>query len=304
MFPAVSFILGYTIAGGGELPQIGLGLAIACLLTAATNVLNAYADRKEDVVNQPHRLFWLDQIGSRETIASVIMFYGIAVSLSIYLGFLFMLVLSIGILNSIFYSAPPIRFKARPFASLLSFSGALGLPFLAGLSVRGSLDLLNPMLWLLVCFMFAYGTVKNLPDYLGDKKAGIRTSATIFKDVKSAVLFSSLLLFTPYFLLVILIGLGLLGPVFLADLALAPGLAFIASKMWKAKGPKELEKTHTLGFFYAISFLLLTLVVASPTIQSLVILLAVYLWTLTVAKVQVHSRVEDREWERPGRKKN
>ena len=42
---------------------MALGLAVAGLVTAATNVVNAFADRKEDGVNQPSRVFWIDQIG-------------------------------------------------------------------------------------------------------------------------------------------------------------------------------------------------------------------------------------------------
>ncbi len=222
VFPSFSFILGYAVGGGGELAQIGIGIAVASLVTAATNIINAYADRKEDATNQPQRLFWLGQIGSRQITASLLLLYSISTALALYLGPFFTLVLGLGIFNSIFYSLPPLRFKAKPIASLLSFSGALGLPFLGGLSVRGSLDLLNPMLWLLTWFMFTYGTVKNLPDYFGDMKAGIRTSATIFKNVKKAVLFSGTLLSTPYIVLVTLVALGFLGPIYIADLALVP----------------------------------------------------------------------------------
>ncbi len=303
IFPSFSFILGYAVAGGGELSQIGIGIAVASLVTAATNIINAYADRKEDATNQPQRLFWLGQIGSRQITASLVLLYSISTALALYLGPFFTLVLGIGIFNSIFYSLPPLRFKAKPLASLLSFSGALGLPFLGGLSVRGSLDLLNPMLWLLTWFMFTYGTVKNLPDYFGDMKAGIRTSATIFKNVKKAVLFSGTLLSTPYIVLVALVALGFLGPIYIADLVLVPLLIFIFIEMLKARDSAGLEKAHTLGFFYAISFLLFTLVLTSPTIQSLAMVLVAYFWALTVAKVSVHSRVEYRDWEKQRRKK-
>jgi 4-hydroxybenzoate polyprenyltransferase len=302
VFPSFSFILGYAVGGGGQLSQIGIGIAIASLVTAATNIINAYADRKEDATNQPQRLFWLGQIGSRQISVSLVALYSSAFALSIYLGPLFTLVLSLGIINSIFYSLPPLRFKAKPFASLASFSGALGLPFLGGFSIRGSLDLLNPMLWLLTWFMFTYGTVKNLPDYFGDLKAGIRTSATIFKNVKRAVLFSSVLLSTPFFLLTTLVSLGLLQPIYILDLALLPLFVFIVAEMVKAKDTAGLEKAHTLGFFYAISFLLFTLVLTSPTVQSLVMVIVAYLWTLTVAKVSVHSRVESRDWEKQRRR--
>src|SRR5256712_412000 len=180
---------------------MGIGIAVASLVTAATNIVNAYADRKEDATNQPQRLFWLGQIGSRQITASLVVLYSSAGALALYLGPFFTLVLGLGIFNSIFYSLPPLRFKAKPLASLLSFSGALGLPFLGGLSVRGSLDLLNPMLWLLTWFMFTYGTVKNLPDYFGDLKAAIRTSATIFKNLGKAVPVRGSLISTPNILL-------------------------------------------------------------------------------------------------------
>ena len=301
VFPSFSFILGYVAGGGAQLSQIGAGIAVASLVTAATNIVNAYSDRKEDATNQPQRLFWLGQIGSRQITAALVILYSTAFSLGIYIGSLFVLVLGFGILNSIFYSLPPLRFKSKPFASLASFSGALGLPFLAGLTVRGSLDLLNPMLWLLTWFMFTYGTVKNLPDYFGDLKAGIRTSATIFKSVKKAVLFSSTLLSSPFILLVALVSLGLLGTIYIADLVLVPVFAFVIAEMLKAKDVAGLEKAHTLGFFYAVSFLLFTLVLTSPTILSLAMVLVAYLWTLTVAKVSVHSRVESRDWEKQRR---
>lgn len=302
VFPSFSFILGYAVVGGGQLSQIGIGIAVASLVTCATNIINAYADRREDATNQPQRLFWLGQIGSRQITAFLVILYSSAVALSVYLGSLFTLVLGVGILNSIFYSLPPLRFKAKPFGSLASFSGALGLPFLGGLSVRGSLDLLNPMLWLLTWFMFTYGTVKNLPDYFGDMKAGIRTSATIFKNVKKAVLFSSILLSTPFILLMALESVGLLAPIYIVDLVLVPLLAFVITEMLRAKDTAGLEKAHTLGFFYAISFVLFTLVLTSPTLLSLVMVLVAYVWTLTVAKVSVHSRVESRDWEKQKRK--
>src|SRR5947209_19026686 len=105
------------------------------------------------------------------------------VAASILLGPLFMLVLAVGIFNSIFYSLRPLRFKARPLSSLVSFSGAVGLSFLSGLSVMGSVNLLNPVFWLLTYCMFTYGTVKNLPYYYGYKKSSTRTSASIFHSL-------------------------------------------------------------------------------------------------------------------------
>src|SRR3989442_2157042 len=97
------------------------------------------------------------------------------------------------------------------------------------------------MLWLLTWFMFTYGTVKNLPDYFGDMKAGIRTSATIFKNVRKAVLFSATLLSTPYIFLVGLVALGFLGPIYIVDLAPVPLLISILSERLSSKVMAGLE---------------------------------------------------------------
>jgi len=301
-FAASSFILGYLLAGGSSLLQIALGLAVAGLVTAATNVVNAYADRKEDAVNQPRRVFWVEEIGYRGTLWSVIALYSLSFIISLFLGPLFIIVLAAGVFNSIFYSARPLRFKARPMLSLISFSGAVGLAFLSGVSVVSPINLLNPVFLLITYFMLTYGTVKNLPDYSGDKKAGTRTSATIFSTMKGAVRFSGILLFTPYILLAGLVTLGFLSPIYLADLGLALILALIVAKMFKAKSSQELEKAHTIGFFYAISFILFTIVLASPTLASIVVMLSAYLWTLMVSRVSMDSRVEKRDWEKPRRK--
>ncbi len=303
VFSASSFILGYFLAGGSQLSQIAVGLGIAALITGATNVVNAFADRKEDAVNQPRRVFWIEEIGKSGTIAICAVLYGSAVVLSILLGPLFLLILAFGIFNSIFYSVRPLRFKSRPVASLISFSGAVGLAFLGGVSVLGSVNLLNPVFLLVTYFMLTYGTVKNLPDYTGDKKAGTRTSATIFGSMTSAVRFTGILLFTPYILLLMLVGVGALAPIYLVDLGMAPILAIIFSSMLKAKNSEELEKTHTFGFFYAISFLLFTIVLTTPTLESIIVLLSAYLWTLLVSKINVDSRIESRDWEKHARKK-
>ncbi len=297
-FPTISFLLGYVLTTGWNYFQLGVGLLIACLVTGATNIVNAYADRKEDVVNQPRRVFWLDQMGRKAAIGSVIILYGFSTALSIYLGLAYMFVLSLGVFNSLFYSLPPLRFKARPLPSLISFSGAVGLAFLAGTSVTGRISFASPMLWLVTYFMFTYGTVKNLPDYSGDKKAGTKTTATIFSNIGRAITFSSILLVSPYILLVSMIVVGLLPQIYFLDLILFPLLIFILYNMRKAKNGEGLEKAHTYGFFYAISFLLFTLVVSSPTLKALGVVIGTFVWTLLVSRIHMDSRIENRDWER------
>jgi len=297
VFPSISLILGYASVGGGSLQRLLIGVATACLITASTNLVNAFADRREDLLNQPSRALWLEKIGPFEALSVAFALYALAGAVSIALGPLFMLVLGVGILDSLFYSLAPLRLKAYPIRSLVSFSGAVGLAFLGGMSINGSIDVFNPFFLLCTYFMFAYGAVKNLPDYQGDKKASIKTSATIFSTIRDAVVFSSVLLFMPYLFLVGLVVTGAIGTIYLLDLGFAVILSLIIREMWLTMSPEGLEKAHTIGFFYAISFLMFTLVLMSPTLLTLVIVLGTYAWTLLVSKVNVDSRAERRDWE-------
>ncbi len=274
-----------------------IGIMTACLVTASTNLVNAFADRREDLMNQPSRALWLERIGPLEALAVAFALYAIAEAVSITLGPLFMLVLGLGILDSLFYSLPPLRLKVNPIRSLVSFSGAVGLAFLGGMSINGSIDIFNPFLLLCTYFMFAYGAVKNLPDYHGDKRANIKTSATVFPTIRDAIVFSSALLFTPYLLLVGLVIAGVLGTIYLFDLGFCIILSLIIREMKLTMTPEGLEKAHTIGFFYAISFLMFTLVLMAPTLFTLEVVVGAYSWTLLVSKVNVDSRAEKRGWE-------
>ncbi len=297
VFPSISLILGYTSVGGGSLQRLLIGIMSACLVTASTNLVNAFADRREDLMNQPSRALWLEKIGPFEALVVAFALYAIAGTVSLLLGPLFMLILGLGILDSLFYSLPPLRFKANPIRSLVSFSGAVGLAFLGGMSINGLIDIFNPFFLLCTYFMFAYGAVKNLPDYRGDKRASIKTSATIFPTIRDAVIVGSVLLFTPYLLLVGLVFAGVVGTIYLLDLGFVVILSLIIREMSLTMTPEGLEKAHTIGFFYAISFLVFTLVLMSPTLLTLVIVLGAYAWTLLVSKVKVDSRAERRDWE-------
>ncbi len=296
VFTTTSFLLGYTVKGWSPGTSLAAGIAVACLITAATNIINAYADRHEDSINQPARVFWINQVGQRGAVVSSILLYAAASYIALFLGPLFLLILSLGIFSSSSYSLPPLRLKARPLPGLIAFSGAVGLPFLSGLAAHGALDLYNPLLWLTTYFMFTYGTVKNLPDYLGDRKTGTRTTATMFRTVREAVLFSGALLYTPFIVLVALVAARMLPPVYLLDIGFATLLTLIFRQMWRARDPQHLERAHTLAFFYAISFLLFTLVLTIPSIESVIVVTVSLLWTILVSKINIDSRVERGGW--------
>src|SRR3989442_2605001 len=69
VFPSISLILGYTSVGGGSLQRLLIGIMTACLMTASTNLVNAFADRREGLMNQPSKALLL---GKKNTFQALV----------------------------------------------------------------------------------------------------------------------------------------------------------------------------------------------------------------------------------------
>jgi 4-hydroxybenzoate polyprenyltransferase len=206
-------------------------------------------------------------------------------------GLVFTLIVIIAVFDSIFYSLPPLRFKRHPVTALIAFSGAVGLSFLAGLAATNRLSQIDPWFILFTVFMMTYGTVKNVPDFLGDHLNGLKTTVTAFKDLKRAVRISTILLLLPYFLLILLIGTGILSKVYLLNIPLMAFPVYWAYRNFRAVNREDQERLHTQGFIYAVSFYLFNLILSQPSPVSLAITFSVLLAIFLLTKLRVDSRI-------------
>jgi 4-hydroxybenzoate polyprenyltransferase len=290
-FAVISYLFGCMATSTPTLWKLLLGAAIFALGTAVTNLINAYTDIQEDAINLPVRVGMIRELGRRNLAYVVIALYLLILLLSAPFGMNFILVIALAEFDSIGYSLPPLRFKRHPVTSLLSFCGAVSLPFLAGLVVADS-SLLNPLLLLLGSFMFAYGTVKNIPDILGDIKAGLKTTATVAASLRRAVETSTLLLLVPYAILFSMVALNVLSPIYLIDLVFLPFLAYWSLGNTRTSNITMLEQLHTFGFIYAVSFILFNLVLTYPTQFSLGIMALTLSFIFAVSGFRVDSRLQ------------
>jgi len=291
-FAISGFLLAYLRYGGSVSWLIIPGIATTVLVSGATNLVNAYSDMEEDSLNQPLRASWVSELGRRNVLASSMLFYAFAILMSLPLGCAFTAISLVAILDSLAYSLPPLRLKARIIPGLLCFSGAVGIAFLGGGIAAGRFDLLDPVLWLVTFFMFAYGAVKNLPDYPGDRLAGIRTTATIFNSVGDAAAATLMLLISPYLLLAALVSTGNLPQIFLTNLFMVPIPAWICIRSSRAKDTARLERLHTIGFVYATAFLNFNLLLCVPSMVAMVSVAAVYVYLSLVGILAIDSRKE------------
>ncbi len=121
-------------------------------------------------------------------------FTDVAVGISIFVAFPVILMLPIQALLvmiaflalSITYSAPPLRFKARPFLDSLS-NGLYILPFVISyIAVTSSLPSVELIVagWIWTMAMHTYSAI---PDIVPDRKAGVETTATYFGRQKTYI---------------------------------------------------------------------------------------------------------------------
>ena len=277
MFAIISFAFAYLSDPVQNTFELMLGIGIFSLLTGATNMINSYTDIEEDRVNNPIRIIWIEQLGLQNLVNSFVAIYMVVIGLSLLLGFNFTLIVTLAVFDSIFYSLPPLRFKQHPITALLAFSGAVSFPFLAGITLaHNSIDITNPFFLLFSLFMFAYGTVKNIPDHIGDKIAGLKTTSTAFNSYRKAVLVSTSILLTPYALLCYLVFIRSLDVLYLHNLPLMIFPLYWCYSNLRTSERGKSEKIHTYGFLYAISFFLLNMIVSYPTVTTALIVISIY----------------------------
>ena len=232
----VCFALGYSYTGAAASGRMVLGALLACCIGFSANIHNTATDLDEDSRNLPGRVFLLAKFGYRRLIRfwialSILMLLG-----AIALGWYFTIFMGLALVGLHQYSAPPVRSKGRPVLGLWVFAQTVVFPFLFGwttepgrmletliasaISLAGG-GVAPPAemawqswrylgMWFFVTLWFmAKGAFKNVPDFDGDKAAGVRTSATECGSRRTAAVVAAAATVLAYLSLALLVALGL-----------------------------------------------------------------------------------------------
>jgi 4-hydroxybenzoate polyprenyltransferase len=182
------------------------GLLFACLsaaaATAASNAWNQVFDADLDRINKPDR-----PIPAGDLTAPAALVVGDVLGLAaILLGALaslaFLTCVSVGLLATWIYSAPPLRTKRRPFLALLTIAVPRGLLVpVAGWSVLASPRASDPWALGAVAGLFVLGAAatKDFSDVAGDRAHGCRTLPVVLGVPRAARLVAPSL-FVPFLL--------------------------------------------------------------------------------------------------------
>lgn len=191
-----AYVIGLAYTGPIEPePLVFVGGLLAFLVGLLANLSNTYTDVAEDCLNLPGRMWLLYLFGRRRlgivTAALSLLMAGLALLYGI--EFFAFVVIGLVLLHQ--YSFRPLRMKGRPWLGLYVFAQAVVGPFLIGY-FGGLRDVRWPdlpeaaMLGFLFLWFVSKGMFKNVPDYDGDRRAGLRTSATVFSSRQRAAWFA------------------------------------------------------------------------------------------------------------------
>lgn len=241
----IAFALGYSYTGAPPSARMALGAALALSVGFSANLHNVATDLYEDSHNLPGRVVLLAKVGARTLIRVCRGLSAVMVLGALALGAYFTVFMGLAVVGLHQYSSPPIRSKGRPILGLWVFAQAVVFPFLFGWTTapgRMLETLLAAMtaplrgvapppaaeawqswrylaMWFFLTLWFmAKGTFKNVPDFDGDRAAGIRTSATECGTRRAAALVASGATIAAYLSLAVPVALGLEAPRVLAAL--------------------------------------------------------------------------------------
>ncbi|HLK38882.1 MAG TPA: UbiA family prenyltransferase [Polyangiaceae bacterium] len=241
----LAFALGYSYTGGGVTARMALGGVLAFSIGFCANLHNAATDVPEDSRNLPGRARLVATVGHARLMAFCRVLGGLMLLGGLALGTYFTILMTLAVVGLHQYSAPPVRSKGRPLLGLWVFAQAVVFPFLFGWTTEpgGMLETLVAsigatlhvgaappwqaawqswrylgMWFFLTLWFMAKGCFKNVPDYAGDRAAGLRTSATVFATRRDAALAAAIATGAAYLSLGVLVAAGLERPAVLGAL--------------------------------------------------------------------------------------
>lgn len=181
--PTWAFLCGAVASGVfelnlGDFGRLLLGMVMAGpILCGLSQVINDYFDREIDAINEPHRMIPSGMISLQQVMATILVLAPIGIAIALYLGRGVLLLVSIGLLLAVAYSAPPIRAKRNGWAgnTLVAISYE-GLAWLAGHLAFAALTW--PSVIIAVLYSFGAHGIMSINDFKsidGDRASNIRT---------------------------------------------------------------------------------------------------------------------------------
>ncbi|WP_369637719.1 UbiA family prenyltransferase [Nocardia sp. JMUB6875] len=256
-----------------------IGFAVTFLYSAVANLFNGYSDVAEDNQNLPARLYLLGLYGRRRLLRSAYAVCLLMLALAALVSPVFLGLTAICVVIAHQYSLPPFRVKERPVSSLALFALDVALPFLMapavtehGPAVLGNWPFLSMAAYLFVWFA-AKGLVKNLPDYHGDRDAGLTTSATLSPTRRHAAIVAAAGTIAVYLGPVFLVAGGQFAAKYLLTLVWFPIVCVQCARMILRDDSQSANNMLRFDMVVSTGYLSTWILLVDPSVSSIGIVL-------------------------------
>ncbi|MEV7796653.1 UbiA family prenyltransferase [Streptomyces sp. NPDC087512] len=286
----LSYCVGAAVADHRLDFTVLLGVIVHIAAPLAANAHNAVTDLVEDGKNVPGRLKLVETAGVQTLQRIVYAGLGVMLALSLMISFAQSLLWIFSAFLVLGYSSPRLRLKGRPIIGMAVFSMAVTEPYIAGALLGESwweipqYDSHQPVVLgvFLFCWYFAKGIMKNVPDYEGDKAAGLRTIPALMSSKQSAAwaaAAATTLVYVAFPVLVLVSDIP--DRLVFVGLMVLPAVGNMAG-MVLARTPIEYNRVGQRDMYVSVVFLGLLLFGWRPSVGSALIALlavAVMVWT-------------------------
>lgn len=292
----IAFALGFSYTGAPPSGRMVLGALLAFSIGFSANLHNTATDVHEDSRNLPGRMLLLSKLGYRRLLGFTRGLGALMMLGAVLLGWYFAVFMALAVVGLHQYSSPPFRSKGRPLAGIWVFAQAVVFPFLFGWTTapgrmlpvllealvapltgwappppdaaRQSFRYLGMWAFLTVWFM-AKGAFKNIPDFEGDRAAGVRTSATVWSTQRTAALVAAGATVSAYLCLGGLVVLGLERPRVLFSLLWLVPVSVNCVCVVRAKTAAAANQVLKTDMLVSTGFIATLLLLIAPRPESL-----------------------------------
>lgn len=226
------FVLGHAYTGAPLDARFAFGAFLCVVATFASNIYNTCSDLEEDARNLPGRMYLLAKFGWRPLCWSMLWLAVVVIGGGALLGPWPAAMAAISMLFIHQYSFRPVRGKARSILGPFVFAQAVYLAYLfalavgdgpvldALLSMAGAAGAADPaaadlarrslaMLAYVTVWFMAKAIFKNVPDWEGDREAGVWTTASVFPSRYAASMAAAVATIAVYVGIAVLVALRL-----------------------------------------------------------------------------------------------
>jgi 4-hydroxybenzoate polyprenyltransferase len=207
IYPFIAVLAGGLATSGGITGIIIFGAVIGSLLNGASNAFNQYCDIDSDRTDKPHRPLPSGRIGRGSALSFSIILYIVLLAASLLVGPAFFLVVLLGAVLTIIYSAQPVRTKSKGFLGNITLAVCRGfLPLIAGWVIVNPIPSVEIVSLAAILGLFVLGanTAKDFSDISGDSVTGTKTLPVIYGKTKTVYIMMPFLI-VPFLLIPLLI---------------------------------------------------------------------------------------------------